>query len=337
MPKGFNSFGKKERAAGGLNPYWWSKGLTFWAPFDRVADPLKLNRGVSAMTFVRATTATYFPPGSGTRSIASAGELRIEANGALIEGQRTNHFLQSDAPATQTSGSLGTGTYTLWMEGTGSIAVSANSATITGAGTATDGNPVTFVVTGAGTVDYTVTGSPTIAQAEDGPFPSSYIPTTTAAVTRNADKLTMYATPALVSEPWTALYDEPATISFSIDIRGILAEAVYVLGNLWGNASGSIFATAGNFRMYDGVSSPKNLSVLVHGGTQQKAAFSWGGTLKGVTDGGTVASVAYSGMGFAPYLTLGSQNGDNNIFGHIKNLRIWNRSLLDSELQAITQ
>ncbi len=100
---------------------------------------------------------------------------------------RTNHFLNSGAPATHTSGSLGTGTYTLWMTGTGSIAVAGTTATITGAGTAIAGTPVTFVVTVAGTVTYTVTGSPTKAQSENGAFPTPYIITAGAPVPRNAD------------------------------------------------------------------------------------------------------------------------------------------------------
>jgi len=119
-------------------------------------------------------------------SAATAIHFR-ESLGLLVEEGRTNHFLNSATPATQTSGVLGTGSYTLSMSGSGSIAVAANSATITGAGTATDGSPVTFTVTVSGTVDYTVTGSPSRAQSEDGAFVTSHITTTGAAVTRTAD------------------------------------------------------------------------------------------------------------------------------------------------------
>lgn len=145
------------------------------------------------ITFTRASTATYFDS-SGVRQIAGTNVPRIDhepvtgaPRGLLIEGGATNHFDNSGSPVTQTSGTLSLGTYTLWMEGTGSIAVAGNTATITGAGTATDGSPVTFTVTTGGTVNYTVSGSPTLAQSEDNVAPTSYIPTAGSQVTRAED------------------------------------------------------------------------------------------------------------------------------------------------------
>lgn len=142
--------------------------------------------------FSRSSTAT-FKDISGARQTAPAGQKRdahyiAGVRTTLLEGASTNHFLNSAAPATQTSPSLGTGVYTLWMEGTGSIAVAQTTATITGAGTASSGVNVTFTVTVAGTVTYTVTGSPTLAQAENYAVASSYIPTVGASVTRSADR-----------------------------------------------------------------------------------------------------------------------------------------------------
>jgi hypothetical protein len=132
-------------------------------------------------TFTRSTTGTYADATS-TRQTAAINALRAghyigSVRTILLEGGATNHFGTSAVPATQTSPSLGTGTYCLWMEGAGSIAVAAGTATITGAGTASAGTPVTFTVTVAGTVTYT-------------PTPTS------AAVTRGADALTCPNPPA---------------------------------------------------------------------------------------------------------------------------------------------
>lgn len=139
--------------------------------------------------------------------------------GYLAEGLKTQYFKVSAAPATQTSQSLGTGTYTLWMDGTGSIAVAGNTATITGAGTASAGTDVTFTVTVAGTVDLTVTGSPTRAQLENGPIRTSYIDApSTSAVTRNIDRLA-YARSGnvpdhnfTVSLEWTPIHHANASV-----------------------------------------------------------------------------------------------------------------------------
>ncbi len=106
-----------------------------------------------------------------------------------IEPAATNYLLNSDAPATQTTASLSTGDYILWVNGTGSAAVTAGTATITGGGTATDGTPDLFTVTGAGTVTVTVTGSLDRFQLEDGSVPTSYIATSGVPESRAADTL----------------------------------------------------------------------------------------------------------------------------------------------------
>lgn len=114
--------------------------------------------------------------------------------GVMVEPSATNYLLNSATPATQTTGSLGTGAYCLWVTGGGSAEVSAGTATITGAGTATEGTHVTFTVTGAGTVTVTVTGTLTHFQLEAS-FQTSKIVTTTGTVTRQSDNIT-FSTPA---------------------------------------------------------------------------------------------------------------------------------------------
>ena len=77
--------------------YWWDTGaLTFYAPFTDPDNPLRLIKGTGSLSFTRATTATYVHPTTGLITSAASGQLRIESNGALIEGQRTNLLLQSE-------------------------------------------------------------------------------------------------------------------------------------------------------------------------------------------------------------------------------------------------
>jgi hypothetical protein len=135
-----------------------------------------------------STDLLYTTAAGASYNSFSAGQLRLTPGvGYLHEETRTNNLLNSTAPATQTTGSLATGTYVLWVNGTGSASVAAGSATITGGGSATNGSFVTFVVTVAGTVTVTKTGSLNAFQLENGAFPTSLIVTAGVKLTRNRD------------------------------------------------------------------------------------------------------------------------------------------------------
>lgn len=88
----------------------------------------------------------------------------------------TQHLLNSDSPATQTTASLATGDYILWQDGSGSSDLTAGTATISTTGSATDGSPLTFTVTVSGTVTVTITGGPPDRfQLEGGSDRTSFI------------------------------------------------------------------------------------------------------------------------------------------------------------------
>jgi len=146
-------------------------------------------------TFTRASTATdglfTDAAGSGFNSFSSGAPRITPTNGLLLEQSTNNFLLNSGAPVTQTTGSLSTSTYCLWVIGTGSAAITAGTATITGAGTATAGTFVVFNVTVAGTVTVTVTGSLTRFQLEQTAVPTSYVPTTGVTASRAAESCTV--------------------------------------------------------------------------------------------------------------------------------------------------
>lgn len=145
-------------------------------------------------SFTRATTATYTDE-NGVIQTAASGELR---NSHYIDGERTillepastNVLHNSFSPATQ-SRTLGAGTWTLSIKGSGSV--NADGATDGDYGDATEGtgNHLTFTVSTSQSVTFTVTGTVTHFQAEEQDFPTSFIETAAGSATRNADELSV--------------------------------------------------------------------------------------------------------------------------------------------------
>ena len=101
----------------------------------------------------------------------------------------TNYFLNNESAVDQTSPSLATGSYTLSVIGSGSVEVAANTATGTGFGTASEGTDITISIAGAGTVDFTVAGTPTSVQFEPLTFSTPHIQTAGSPVTRQVDNI----------------------------------------------------------------------------------------------------------------------------------------------------
>lgn len=152
------------------------------------------------LTTTRASNKTNLFPTSVSGFAYSTFTNNVPAitsgSGLSVEEARTNVLLNSAAPVTQTTASLGTGVYTLWVNGSGSATSSAGSATITGAGAATNGTPNVFTVTVAGTVTITVSGSLNAFQCELGTWGTSLIVTAGATATRAADVITLTSPPA---------------------------------------------------------------------------------------------------------------------------------------------
>ncbi len=107
--------------------------------------------------------------------------------GYLAEGQRTNLFLNSSVGVTQNITTTAN-QYSISFYGTGSITLT-GTATGTLSGTGANNRVILTVTATAGTMVVSVSGSITNVNVEQASFASSYIPTTSASVTRNSDSL----------------------------------------------------------------------------------------------------------------------------------------------------
>ena len=149
---------------------------------------IKPTSGAGDLSVTRATTATRVNSAGLIESVAS-NVPRLDYTNSncpsiLVEPQRTNLLLNSETVATQTIASLAQ-VYTLSFYGTGTITISGtHSATVVGTGTTRKTYTFTAIL---GALVLTVSGTCTNGQLEAGSYATSYIPTTSASVTRNAD------------------------------------------------------------------------------------------------------------------------------------------------------
>jgi hypothetical protein len=173
-------------AAGSLNPDGLSLDLQF------AADKTLTARKGPTPVFTRASTSTFVGSDGLIQSAAvnaprfDHDPLTLACKGLLIEEARTNLVFPSATLTTQTR-TVTAVAHTLSFYGTGTVVLSgAHIATVTGTGAYPTRTTLTFTPS-AGSLILTVTGTVTEAQLEAGAFPTSYIPTTTAALTRSAD------------------------------------------------------------------------------------------------------------------------------------------------------
>ena len=352
--------------------------LTFWVPFTDPDNPLTLLKGTGPLSFTRATTATYVHPTTGLITSAGTGVLRIESNGALIEGARTNIALQSavlgttwaasnitivddnttaptgDNTAERLTASAGNGTllqsitgtaaaytfsiYLKRLTGTGNVDVRADNTTwstctinastwtrCSVTATLTDNTyaPGVRIVT-SGDAVYAWGG-----QMEAGAFYSSYIPTTVAAVARNADELTMPTSGNVSGSLGTAAFEFDYASNTEGGLLGLHTGATSTVANI--RASGMEYHDGTNNALTTGALAATQPALVGFG-------VRWGGALvTGYLDGAKGVDAIFDGA-FPVGVTawIGRTADHLQPWGHIKNLRIWSRALTDAEMVAVT-
>lgn len=177
------------------------------------------------------------------------------------------------------------------------------------------------------------------AQLETGAFATSYIPTTTTALTRNADVATMTGTN--FSDWFNA---SEGTFSCAFDLVGAGSFQEFVSANTDGNNFISINASNTNVlrqTVLNGgaaqVSSLTSGTMSVGGVYSASAAYKLD-SFAVARDGGTVVFDAGGTLPTCSNLSLGARTGTTNVMsGHLKKVNFWPMRLSNAEVQAFSK
>lgn len=168
-------------------------------------------------------------------------------------------------------------------------------------------------------------------QFEAGSESSSPIPTTTVAVTRNADVLT-YSTASNLNTSTGTMYAEVTYNAYTSGDAIIVGDS--------GVASAPLYVNSDKFKCWDGTNIVvlSNTSYAPPQATPRKAASAWGaGGISGSVAGSAALSGSFDGTLNMTSISVGGYNsGVQTLKGTIRNFSIWTTKKTDAELQALT-
>lgn len=315
---------------------------------DFVDRPSLQYPGLPPISFSRASTATY-RDASGVRRVAAVNEPRFDHDkngnplGLLVERDNTNYLRNSLTPVSQTTQTLNVGVYTLSCEGAGAVSLISNSAVVTGAGTATEGNPIVFQVTTAGTVDVTVTDPLETFQIENFNGASSVIVTGGTAVSRAADVATLSMQMNSLRGTLIGEAHLPQAVTVGAQVFCALDDGTNV--NRVVIFRGAGLTVNGGCRAVVSTSSTNRYqadsSFAISAGSFAKIAIGYesGNTASAVNG---VLSIETLDNAFVltgiNVLRMGSQTpaGSASLYGHLRRVRYWPEKLPDHMLVMLT-
>lgn len=185
------------------------------------------------------------------------------------------------------------------------------------------------------------------AQLEQAPFASSYMPTTTVAVTRNADILT-YPIAANVAAPAYTSYAETCILCPDAQINASSGAGMCLVttsAGSYGVGNGSLLrASSSNAVDAGGNATSATATYTIKSGLINKFATGLNTTATRTVvvcgNGGTTGSTGtldWTGVGMT-VINIGGldPSGGQRLWGTIKNVRIWQMQLPDAILQKLT-
>lgn len=298
---------------------------------------VKPTNGDGDMVVTRNTTATRVNSAGVIESVA-INVPRLDYTNAscpiiLVEPLRTNLVFPSATLTTQTT-TVTAKAYTLSFYGTGTIVLSGvHIATLTGTG-ANNRVTLTFTPT-AGSLILTVAGTVTNAQLEAGAYVTSYIPTTIASVSRNAEQiaLTNVFTNNLISASGGTWFIEfRNNLGF---IRDTTTASLFLNTSSGGATNGFSFlgGLGGNRQIILKFIAGVSTSLYTTTTSTTKIAIKWNGTTADVFANGTkvVSATAFAVTAMEFLYGLGAPIPIN-----INEMALWATPLTDTQLATLT-
>lgn len=336
------SLGNMLSGGGALNPDGLELDLAF-----ALDNTLTARKGPTP-TFTRASAATFIGS-NGLIQTAAINAPRFDydpvtlvSKGLLIEEQRINSLLNSDTLSTQNV-TVTASARTISFYGTGTIVLSgAHSATLVGTGAFPSRVSLTFTPT-AGTLTVTVTGSVRYAQLESGSFASSYIPTTSSAVTRSADVC------SIVGANFTSFYNQsegtlladvtPRTVDQLSLVVGINTSTfnnghfiyksnslILASGRRWAGQTSLGAAAQSTISSLTDIAVSR--SVLSYAYKVNDMAFAANGSIVGTDNTGVMPT--------STAMRIGARDDGLQINGHLARVKYFSKRLPNSRLITIT-
>jgi hypothetical protein len=310
-------------------------GVPACASFATCVTFTRAQTGVGMLT----TNLVYASPSGFAYTTYAADVPRVvPGGGILIEGQSVNRLLNSAVPATQTTASLATGTYALWVNGTGSAQATAGTAVGTGFGgtPASQGAFKAFTITSAGTVTVTVTGSLNAFQLEVNTYPTSFILTAGAVGTRGSEVATVTSAPTIGSAYSFLCHGTPlfpvtvnqtlASISDGTTVNFVYCRRLITTGKLALQLTAGTLTDAGAGIVGGGSG---KIALAANATTPEEAAAFNSGDLQ------SGAAALPPGLNT---IKIGAQ-GNNNVpwFGYISRIAFWPTRLPNGELLEVVR
>jgi len=288
----------------------------------------------------RASTATFIGS-DGLIQSAAINQARFDhdpttlaCKGLLMEEQRTNLVFPSAALTTQTR-TVTAAAHTLSFYGTGTIVLSGvHVATVTGTGAYPTRTTLTFTPT-AGSLILTVTGSVTQAQLEAGSFVTSYIPTTSVALTRSIDVC------SITGANFTAMYNQSEGAFFVDALTPAFGSRIIVSADNNGTTEVNKIFTSTTFSAVEVIDGGITQATLLPGSIVANTAFKLASAYKlndfAASRNGATAVTGVSGTLPTPIqLKIGSGKGVEVMCGCIASLRYYKKRLTNAKLQTLT-